>query len=148
MGGKLSPKEEQYFKELLAGQDSNKPMLFGRFLRQKGLITEQDIVNARLMQRRQNLMIGELARRKGWITEEDIERVLVFQEENPIPFGELAMEHEYMHKSQVDEILRDIEANHVFFGEALVSLGALSKKDMLENLAIFVRLRETGPLAE
>jgi hypothetical protein len=145
---RLSRKEEEYFKESCVGACGSKPLIFGRFLIIKGLITEQDIVNARLIQRQQNLMIGELARRKGWITGKDIERVLVFQEENPRPFGELAVEHEYLHKSQVAELLKEIELNHLFLGEALVSLGALTRKDMLESLEIFGRLRETDRLAE
>jgi len=148
MGGRLSREEEQYFKGLLAGDEHSKPMLFGRFLKLKGLVSEQDIVNARLMQRRQNLLIGEIAHHKGWISEEDIERVLVYQEETPRPFCELAMEHNFLHHSQVTGLLKEMEENHLFLGEALVSLGVISKKEMLDNLEVFSRLRETTAFDE
>jgi hypothetical protein len=51
-----------------------KHLRFGRYLLEKGLIDVMDILNARLIQRNNNLMIGEVAEAKGWLTKDDILR--------------------------------------------------------------------------
>ena len=45
-------------------------ILFGQYLRKKGLITFEDTIKARIMQIRHNSKIGHLAKKKGWLTEE------------------------------------------------------------------------------
>jgi hypothetical protein len=40
-------------------------LFFGKYLVAKGLIDKQSVINARLLQRRNNLKIGQLAKEKG-----------------------------------------------------------------------------------
>lgn len=79
----------------------SKHFRFGKYLLDKGLITTDAIINARLLQRRNNRMIGELARDKGWLTEDQILRVLILQEERFDKFGEIAGREKYLTKEQL-----------------------------------------------
>lgn len=136
---KLTPDEEAYFKETLDHDSLDARLLFGQFLKKKGLVSESDIFNARMVQKQQNRLIGELARKKGWLSSDDVERILVFQEETNKRFGEVAVEHGYLEDIHVDELLDELENNYVFFGEALVSLGVITERTMIDNLQVFHR---------
>ena len=81
---------------------------FGHFLLQKGLITEQDMYDARFTQKKRNLRIGEIAKAKDWLSDDDIQRILIIQEDT-----------------------------YIFFGEALVLIGAITEKDLIEQLKEF-----------
>ena len=76
---------------------------FGRYLAEKGLITTDAIIKARVLQKRNNRMIGELAKDKGWLTDNDILRILVIQEETCEKFGEIAVKEKYLTEGQIDE---------------------------------------------
>ncbi|HYA31594.1 MAG TPA: hypothetical protein VED67_02460, partial [Thermodesulfovibrionales bacterium] len=64
---------------------------FGKFLCEKGLINEIDVLNARLSQKKKNSTIGELAIARGWLSEDDISRMLIIQEDTHQKFGEIAV---------------------------------------------------------
>jgi len=64
---------------------------FGKYLVAKEIIKPADVISARMLQRRNNLMIGELAKTKGWITDDDILKILIIQEEHGEKFGEIAV---------------------------------------------------------
>lgn len=144
MKNSLDREEQEYFKEILSKDKFDKQFLFGQFLRRKGLITEQDIFNARMIQKQHNRLIGQMAHEKGWLTSEDVARILVYQEENHNRFGEISVDHSFLSGSQVQCLLIEMEESYVFFGEALVSLGVLNEQEMLKNLEIFNRLKIQG----
>lgn len=112
----------------------------GRYLCEKGLITERDILNARLIQKKSNLRIGELARARGWLNDDDIYRILIIQEDTHEKFGEIAVKHRYLSTEQVKELLKEQEDTHIFFGEALVRIGAISEGVLIEQLKEFNKL--------
>ena len=58
-----------------------KYLYFGQFLREKGLITLEDIIRARSLQLENNRKIGELAKQKRWLNDKQIDRILIIQEE-------------------------------------------------------------------
>jgi hypothetical protein len=116
-------------------------LFFGQFLRKEGLISDEDIFQARTYQKKHNRRIGELARdKKGWLTSEQVERILVMQEENMRKFGEVATILGYLDEEQVDELLREIDDKYIFFGESLVRLGVVSEETMLEKLKEFNKM--------
>lgn len=141
MSAESDNQDAKLLNELAWGADASVPMMFGQFLMKKGLITKEDIFNARMMQKQQNLMIGQMAREKGWINGNDVERILVYQETEKMKFGELAVEYGYLSGPQVEMLLGEMNESYVYFGEALVSLGVISDKILLENLKSFHRLK-------
>ena len=141
MGERLIPEEEELFKKMLEERGNRGAVLFGRYLALKGLITEEDICNARRFQKNQNRMIGEVAVDRGFLSEEDVENLLIFQEETGILFGELAINFGYLTREQVDELLDHLDRAYIFFGEALVALRVLGEPEMLSNLSTFQRMK-------
>jgi hypothetical protein len=55
-------------------------LMFGQFLRKEKLVSDDDVIRARLYQKDQNRLIGDRLVEKGWITEEQVQRILVIQE--------------------------------------------------------------------
>jgi hypothetical protein len=115
----------------------NQYLFFGQFLRKEGLISEEDIFQARSLQKKRNRRIGELAMEKGWITGEKVDRVLVMQEDTEEKFGEIAVSQGYLTEAQVGELLERMDDGYLFFGEALVQLGVLKMEVMVEKLNEF-----------
>lgn len=138
---RLDSKEESLFIELFEGGIGEGFFLFGRYLRAKGLVTDEDIFNARMLQKTQNRRIGEVAIELGLMDDEAVERLLVIQEEMGVRFGDLAIKFGYLTDEQLDDIIKKMDRVYLYFGEALVKLGAIRQNTMLENLGIFQRLK-------
>jgi len=121
-----------------------KNLLFGQYLRKRGLVTTEDIINARLLQMRNNRKLGEIAKARGWMTQDEIDRVLIIQEETLERFGEIAIREGFLSQAQVDVLLKEQKDNYLFFGEALVRLGVISHDVLIDELKRFnqSRLRE------
>lgn len=141
MKNSLNREEQEYFKEILSKDGSDKQFLFGQFLCKKGLITEQDIFNARMIQKQHNRMIGQIAQEKGWLSSQDVARILIYQEESHNKFGEISVDLAFLTGTQVQCLLMEMDESYIFFGEALVSLGVLSENEMLKNLETFNRYK-------
>jgi hypothetical protein len=112
---------------------------FGKYLVDNGLITTVDVINARLLQRRNNRMIGELAKLKGWLTDDHIFRILIIQEETCEKFGEIAIKEKYLTEEQIDLLLREQSDSYMFFGEALVKTGVISDQEVKDQLREYNR---------
>jgi len=138
---RLDRDEEALFVELFDMGFTDGPIIFGRYLRAKGLITEEDMFNARMLQKRQNRMIGEIAVERGMMDIDSVERLLVYQEETGVRFGELAVQLGYLSQDQLDEVLEYMDKSYIYFGEALVRMGILDGAVMRESLEVFHRLK-------
>jgi hypothetical protein len=139
--GRLNTDDEALFVDLFDKGFTDGPMIFGRYLKAKGLITEEDIFNVRMIQKRQNHKIGEIAVERGMMDIDSVERLLVYQEETGTRFGELAVQLGYLSQDQLDELIAYKEKSYIYFGEALVSMGILSSARMKESLEVFHRLK-------
>jgi len=116
--------------------------IFGQFLHESGVITFDDIVRARRLQRQRNRRIGERAREKGWLSAADIEVILILQEHTLLRFGDIAVQRNYLTGEQLATLVKEQEDDYLFFGEALVEIGVISKLAMLEHLVAFHNRRE------
>ena len=116
-------------------------MKFGNYLLQKKLVNVMDILNARFLQKKNNLRIGELAKTKGWLTEDDIFKILIIQEETHEKFGEIAVREKYLKGQQVDVLLKEQEDSYIYFGEALVKTGVISEGQLIEELKEFNKMK-------
>jgi hypothetical protein len=112
-----------------------------QYLCEKGLITEIDTLNARLIQKKDNLRIGELAKARGWLDDNAIDRILIIQEDTKEKFGEIAVKEKYLSEEQVRQLLIEQEDTYIFFGEALVRIGAISEGALIEQLKEFNKLK-------
>jgi hypothetical protein len=122
-------------------------LLFGQYLARKGLITEREIIAARMMQKKTNKRIGRLARERGMMGKDDVAMILALQEHDPDrKFIELAVEQEMLSPEDVERLLREQEDSHLFFGEALVKLGSLTREELQRELAEFDEAKEKSHL--
>jgi hypothetical protein len=142
------PEDPEQAEEFLRKDMTHRHYLFGVFLREKGLITGEDVFRARMLQKKHNRRMGELAKKKGWLTDEGIERIHVLQEETLRRFDDIAVQHDYMTQPQVNELLEEMDEDFMFFGEALVNLGFIAEDVMLENLKEFNRIKFVQNLKE
>ena len=138
---RLGKGEEALFVELFENGLTGGPFLFGRYLRAKGLVSDEDIFNARMLQKNQNPRIGEIAVERGLMDNELVERLLVVQEETGLRFGDLAVQLGYISQQQLDEVLDHMEKSYLYFGEALVRIGVIGTDMMTQNLVTFQRLK-------
>jgi hypothetical protein len=118
-----------------------KHILFDQYLVRKGLITYDDVINARIMQYDNNRKIGDLANDKGWLSYDDIRKILIIQEGTKDMFCEVAMKEGYVSKEQTEELLKEQKDNYLFFGEALIKLNVITEEEMLKNLKEFNMLK-------
>lgn len=137
----LNHQDADLFRRIMEERQESGVVLFGRYLALKGLVTDEDIFNARMFQKGQNRKLGEIAVERGLLSEEDVERLLVYQEESGIRFGELAVYLGFLDRGQVETLLEFSEESYIYFGEALVTLGIMRENVMLENLRTFQRLK-------
>lgn len=144
MPKRLEPDEEALFAKIIAEKQREGVLLFGRYLSLKGLISDEDIFNARMFQKGQNLRIGEIAMSRGMLSRDDVERLLVYQEETGMRFGELAAALGFITNEQLAELLEAADQSYIYFGEALVAIGVLEEPVMLVNLQSFRRLQLEG----
>ena len=111
--------------------------LFGRFLVERGTITQEDLFYARALQRKKNKKVGEIANELGLMTAEEVEYVLIKQEDDGSLFGDIAISEGIITKDELSTILKKQEENHIYIGEALVELKALSTKSLIEELKAY-----------
>lgn len=111
--------------------------LFGQYLCSQGLVTNDQVIQARALQLRHNQKIGVLAKSRNMLTDDQIQRILITQEETLKKFGELAIELGFLTNAQVRELVIEQEDNYLFFGEALVQSGVFSETEMFNHLKIY-----------
>ena len=140
MAERLNSEDEDLFARIIEERRKSGAVLFGRYLALKGLISDEDIFNARMYQKGQNRRIGEIAVNRGLLSLEDVDRLLIYQEETGIRFGELAVSLGFLTNDQLADLLGFAEEANIYFGEALVAIGVIQEGVMRENLKVFQRL--------
>lgn|GEM_PF-392663 len=128
-------------QEFYAKKPRTRFLMFGQYLCSKGIISDNQIIEARALQLRKNQKIGVLAINKGFLTDEQVERILIIQESTLQKFGELAIELGFMGEEQLKQLLMEQEDSYLFFGEALVRMGVLSEDEMFVHLKEFNEMK-------
>ena len=113
--------------------------LFGDFLIEKGLITEQERDDALAVQKAVNLRLGILASMDEIISVAQIYEVLERQRLTGKPFGETARELYLIDKNQLGHLLKRQNSLKMKVGEILVGLLYLKKDEMEAALEHFIR---------
>jgi tRNA 2-thiouridine synthesizing protein E len=109
-------------------------LTFGQFLFKEGLVSYDDILKARLLQKKSSKKLGDIAIKLGLLTDEQVEHVLSEQEECGITFGQIAIRDKYLHAEQVDFLLSHQVDNYINFYDALIAVGATTPKAHAINI--------------
>ncbi len=110
---------------------------FGAYLRQKGLVTQEQLDDALRFQEESNRRIGELAVDKGLLTPEQVDEIFVEQKIIDAPFGAIALRKKFLRRGDLDDLLFSQAVQSTHLGEALLLRGYLSPEQFGRELRIF-----------
>jgi len=130
------PKKNKGSPEVKAPQIGK---LFGDFLIEKGLITEEKRDDALAVQKAVNLRLGILASMDEIISVAQIYEVLERQRLTGKPFGETARELYLIDEGQLGHLLKRQNSLKMKVGDILVGLLYLKKEAMEAALEHFIR---------
>jgi len=114
---------------------------FGNYLKEKGVISQEELADAIAFQEESNRRIGELARERGYLSKEQTETIFQEQKRVDQPFGTIALKHRYLTRSQLDALLFAQTVFSTHQGEALLVKGYISPEQFSEELEAF-RLKQ------
>lgn len=119
-----------------------KPLLFGEYLRKKGLISEKDILVARHVQQETNKQIGELAIKQKMLTAQKVQRILQQQENTNKKFGEIAIDLNVLTRKQVKDLVLYQKDFNIHIGEIFKYEGELGNVDLIREIEEFASHKE------
>lgn len=120
--------------------------LFGKYLVNKGLLTNEDyraLINKQLNVRAK---LGTIAVAEGLMTVERAEKVNRLQKQHDKRFGDVAVEKGYLTETQVEELLKKQGNPYMQFLEALLDSGKITVSQLDTEFAAFQK--ENGFSAE
>jgi hypothetical protein len=119
--------------------------LFGRHLTQKGLVTNEDVLEALNRQRSSHQTIGQIAVRLARLTPRQVLDILNRQVGgDDRPFGEIAVSMGYLKTEDITMLLREQEHSMKALGETLVDLGVISREAMEKELEEFLQVQRAN----
>jgi hypothetical protein len=120
-------------------------LLFGEFLVNRGVVTEDQILKALDYQRKNRLPIGTVAIMEKFLSIKNVYVILNKQVEKPGKmFGQIAVELGLITGEELLKILELQKEKNPNLGEILVEQGVLDKEQLFEVLNIYVRIREAA----
>jgi hypothetical protein len=115
-------------------------MHFALYLKNKGIITADQLVAALEVQLNTLVPIGQLALEEGILSARDIFTILRAQSESPHErFGELAIELGLMNRDELTRLLMIQADRKRPLGEILISHGVLTERQSAMEMAAFRR---------
>jgi hypothetical protein len=113
-------------------------MHFGLYLKNKGIISAEQLVAALEVQTRKLVPIGQLALEEGILAARDIFKVLQAQNDSPnVRFGDLAVEMGLMTRDDVMRLLMIQADRKRHLGEILVVQKVLTAEQVARELAAY-----------
>lgn len=110
---------------------------FGGYLVEKGVISQNELMDAIAFQEESNKRIGELAAERGYISKEQAEAIFLEQKRVDQPFGSIALQHKYLTRNQLDDLLFAQTVFSTHLGEALLIKGYITPEEFSEELEEF-----------
>ncbi|MFC1529336.1 hypothetical protein ACFL41_02340 [Gemmatimonadota bacterium] len=107
---------------------------FGAYLLERKAITREQLDEAVLLQRENNVLLGTIALQRGYIDESQLIDLLEEQHNLDRKLGELASEKGYLTGDQLQELIQIQSGNHLYLGESLLRLGFISQESMVQHL--------------
>ncbi|MEA5089498.1 hypothetical protein [Solidesulfovibrio sp.] len=100
----------------------------GRFLVERGVVTEAQLEDGLRFQRENNRRIGEVAMDRGALTPGQVLAIRERQRDDPRLFGDIAVRERCLSRRDLDALLFLQKVQHVYLGEALLLRGHISRE--------------------
>lgn len=101
---------------------------FGRYLLEKGLITQEDLKQAYAYVFQRNQRVGQFAIQKELLTAEQVSSLVALQRHSRKFIGELAVEQGLLTRSALDDLLFSQTVHSATIGEALLAAGVITSE--------------------
>ena len=111
-----------------------RPAMFGKYLVDRGLLREADLIDALDRQATQRITIGRLAYQLGLMTLDQVVKVLDAQKKNPLRFGALAVELGFLTADQLETLVESQRDARVPLGQIIATLGFVAPEKVAEAL--------------
>lgn len=111
--------------------------LFGKYLVEKQIITNEDYKEAIKQQLSVRVKLGTIAIAEGLLTEEQVENINKLQMQFDKRFGDIAVEKELLTDEQIGELLKKQGNPYMQFIEALTGTSKLTMNVLEKTLAAF-----------
>src|SRR3954464_14858678 len=123
-------------------------MHFGLYLKKKGLISAEQLVNALEAQLASMPRIGQLALEEGIVSPREIFEVLLAQSSSPTEmFGELAIQMGFMTRNELMQLLMIQADRKQPLQQILVAHGILTEQEAASHMLEFRRSMSKGKTA-
>jgi hypothetical protein len=100
----------------------------GRFLVERGVVTEAQLEDGLRFQRENNRRIGEVAMDRGALTPEQVLAIRERQRDDPRLFGDIAVRERCLSRRDLDALLFLQKVQHAYLGEALFMRGHIDRE--------------------
>lgn len=110
---------------------------FGQYLRENGIITHENLLQAIELQERKNLKLGEMALQLGYVSQADITRAHNAQLSRDMRLGDLLVEMGMLSQDKLNDLITRQKNSHLFIGEALVLVNAMTSGQLQKQLEAF-----------
>ncbi|KJR42363.1 Cyclic nucleotide-binding domain protein [Candidatus Magnetoovum chiemensis] len=117
-----------------------KNLFFGKYLIEKNLVTEEDILEALDFQKRNRPDFEKLAIKRSLLNMKQVFEILIYQADSDLSFEQAAQRKGYLSSKDVELIHNMIGEKKVFIGETLVQLGKISLDTLNTELLNFYKL--------
>lgn len=111
--------------------------IVGNYLVEKGLITQEQLIDLLAEQRKVRVKLGLIAVAEGLMTQEEADRVNQLQAVMDKRFGDIAVEKGYLTDSQVDSLLKKQGNAYLAFAQALENQQLMSIEQLEQYLIDF-----------
>ena len=101
---------------------------FGRYLLEKGLITQEDLKQAYAYVLQRNQRVGQFAIQKELLTPEQVSSLVALQRHSRKFIGELAVEQGLLTRAALDDLLFSQTVHSATIGEALLAAGSITSE--------------------
>jgi len=121
--------------------------MFGQYLVNRGLLSEEDLLEALERQSRMQLSFGRLAYQMGLMTLDQVMETLRAQRGTDQCFCSVAVAHEFLESRQVKEILEQQGETFMPLGQVLATLGYIDPETLDRELKLFELERKANASA-
>ena len=115
----------------------DRKLFFGEYLIARGLVTEQDVMEALVEQKRLIQSFEKRALEYGFLSMKQVFSILTRQAASDLSFEQIALRDNYLDKEQSHLIQTSIQKQRRGIGDILVDLGKLTASAMQAHLKQF-----------
>lgn len=115
---------------------------FGNYLLSKGIITNEQLIDALKKKATTQIKLGTLAMHAGYMTANEVDRIYIEQTHQDKRFGELAVSEGYLTEMQVTELLKSQTPDFLLLGQALIEEGFINNQQLQDLIIDYQSMNE------